>query len=372
MRGISILFSATQYHLEAFLPNLFNLHSQLSLFHGTSPLLFTRIPQNACLRWRTEISNLPQESQEEPRITRKYFEQRLRCFASTSACLARPAVHNRFYRQNSPNSTLRGFHHQLRTFAADWEYVTKAKASSDKASTAQLLCQPWAFIIPGKIRKRLQVRLTWSLIPQFSKLTKNLADFYHVRCFEKIADFSQAPFAILVTPVTRHNWKACGIEDTSVRQGHYILDGGAERLVIEWKNKQFEYINARDGVDDKSERPIPGTEDIYYNAGAPGFQSECPPGMTVREHSILRRVLAPYESDWSRDPKPWNLFRGYLSVQDPESLNDRHSLSTMLMVWFSQKVGPHGPISGIKQLGKLIEGTDNCRLRRRPRQVIRR
>lgn len=136
--------------------------------------------------------------------------------------------------------------------------------------------------------------------------------------------------------------------------GNYLVDAGAERLVLEWKTRQVRLINARDGVSDESESPPPEFAEVYYNAGRPDFRygKKLPSGMTRHDFNNLETVLAPNESDGPYDDKNWNLFDSFHSIRGPESLNHRQSLSEMLKIWHSQRVSiarsNHTRVSGAR------------------------
>lgn len=63
----------------------------------------------------------------------------------------------------------------------------------------------------------------------------SLTDFYHVDCFEKIADFSQANFLDRLQPLSRNNQNLRGLTIASIMDGNNILDAKAELLTGEWK-----------------------------------------------------------------------------------------------------------------------------------------
>lgn len=162
-----------------------------------------------------------------------------------------------------------------------------------------------------------------------------MADFYHISCFEKIADFSQAAFLGRINPVTRGTFSLRGVRGTSVLDGNYLVDGGAERLILQWKVTRGRHIDERDGVIQDGEPLAQNFADLLSKAGLPGFQPQFVDGMTQHEFINLTTILAPNESDGPEDPEVWNLFDEFLTVQEPTSLDDRHSLSKMLTAWHS-------------------------------------
>lgn len=60
-------------------------------------------------------------------------------------------------------------------------------------------------------------------------------DFYHIRCFEAIADFSQLEFIRRVEPLTRSTWRFRGLAASSIFDANYLVSAGIERLILEWK-----------------------------------------------------------------------------------------------------------------------------------------
>jgi hypothetical protein len=83
----------------------------------------------------------------------------------------------------------------------------------------------------------------WASSDNLHRELTALLDFYHVRCFEDLVDFSQAAYIDRILPVTRHNARMRGLKGTSVADGNYLLDGGAERLVLEWKSSMGKLID---------------------------------------------------------------------------------------------------------------------------------
>ncbi|OBT78509.1 hypothetical protein VF21_00983 [Pseudogymnoascus sp. 05NY08] len=159
-------------------------------------------------------------------------------------------------------------------------------------------------------------------------------DYYHVGCFEKIADFSQEDFVDRVQPVTRNTWQFRNLNASSVLDGNYLLDAGAERLTISWKQAVKKLINERDGVeieDDTSE----AVRDLLDNAGSSKFVPREIPDADAFELRLLSSTLAPNESDGSEDTEEWNLFYEFQMVVDGDqkSLDNRHNLDMTLYLW---------------------------------------
>jgi hypothetical protein len=66
-------------------------------------------------------------------------------------------------------------------------------------------------------------------------LTPLTSALYHIFCFEKIADFSRVEILDRLEPLTRNNFKFRGVNVGGILDGHDLVTGGVERLVLEWK-----------------------------------------------------------------------------------------------------------------------------------------
>lgn len=168
----------------------------------------------------------------------------------------------------------------------------------------------------------------------------SLADFYHVRCFEELVDFSEAAYLDRVTPITRNTVKLRGVKGTSIADGNYLLDGGAERLILEWKTSMGRLMDIRDG------KPIEPLDrefnDLLRKSGSASYTPKIIEGMTDFEFINLSHTLAPIESDGVDDQEEWNLFHEYLpsKFQALDDLKEPYSLSAMLGHWAIDKVQP--------------------------------
>ncbi|KAI1290685.1 hypothetical protein F5Y03DRAFT_401114 [Xylaria venustula] len=165
------------------------------------------------------------------------------------------------------------------------------------------------------------------------------ADFYHVECFERLVDFSRLEVLRRLQPLTRVNCVARGIKSTSIANGNYLLDGGAERLALYWIDSMHRLIAKRDGVE--REAYDPEFNDLLTNAGSASFvPPERPEHMPVFEYLNLCHTLAPIESDGPEDKREWNLINEYapLMFDSLDDLNETHSLSTMLQAWCFHRI----------------------------------
>lgn len=137
-------------------------------------------------------------------------------------------------------------------------------------------------------------------------------------------------------------FKDRGLNASSILDGNYVLDGGAERLVIQWTSERGRQIAKRDGTaEDDSDPPYPDLHHLLQKAGSPSFNGKIPEHMPLPEYFTLLTVLAPNESDGSDDREVWNLFDEYLPTRRPGSLDNQHDLSQMLARWKAHTVSKH-------------------------------
>lgn len=157
---------------------------------------------------------------------------------------------------------------------------------------------------------------------------------YHIDCFEKIADFSRVEFLDRIQPLTRNTLKFRDVKIGSILDGNYLVSGGVERLVLEWKVTHGKWADKRDGLYNESKDKLaPDFDSLLRQAGSALYQgSKAPDGMGQFEYYNLITTLAPNESDGQDDTSEWNLFNEYL---DPaaQALDNPHDLSAMLRRW---------------------------------------
>ncbi|OJJ07451.1 hypothetical protein ASPVEDRAFT_46756 [Aspergillus versicolor CBS 583.65] len=161
---------------------------------------------------------------------------------------------------------------------------------------------------------------------------RSSSDYYHIPCFERLADFTQSCYLDRIVPLTRNTFKLRGLKISSVSDGSYLLTGGAERLILEWKITRGMEIDKRDGVYDEAfYRLDPDVNDLLYKAGSSGFwPTGRPGGLDVFEYYTLARTVAVNEC--SREEE-WNLFEQFLGQNKREGVWGRHDLSAMLGKW---------------------------------------
>ncbi|KAK5046650.1 hypothetical protein LTR84_007411 [Exophiala bonariae] len=162
---------------------------------------------------------------------------------------------------------------------------------------------------------------------------RSFADLYHVKCFEKIADLSRVEFLDRLQILTRSNYRFRGLSAKNVISGNYLLDGGAERLLLNWKAQRGRWIDKNAG-----EQPEPDIStafsNLLRNSGSSSFTYEKVEGLGMHEYMLLTTMLAPFESDGPQDTDEWNLFTEYLpGDEDEDQLHEQHSLSSTLARW---------------------------------------
>ncbi|KAL4902115.1 hypothetical protein BDW74DRAFT_67148 [Aspergillus multicolor] len=159
---------------------------------------------------------------------------------------------------------------------------------------------------------------------------RSSSDYYHVSCFEHLADFTQSAYLNRLVPLTRNTFKLRGLKPSSVSDGSYLLPGGAERLILEWKVRRGIEIDKRDRVFDPSYYEMdPGVRALLYEAGSRGYWPDGrPTGLDMFEYYTLAKTVAVNEV--GKGNEGWNLFDAFL---DDKSKSGRHDLSETLERW---------------------------------------
>ncbi|KAL4745435.1 hypothetical protein BDW72DRAFT_58781 [Aspergillus terricola var. indicus] len=196
-----------------------------------------------------------------------------------------------------------------------------------------------AGISPGSLRLALN--------PGMSGVTwfRSSSDYYHIFCFERLADFSESAYLNRLVPLTRNTFRLRGLKLSSVSDGSYLLSGGAERLILEWKVRRGMEIDKRNGVFDPAcyelDRDVHA---LMYEAGSRGYwPSGRPAGLDMYEYYTLARTVAVNECEDGNEEE-WNLFDAFLGHQESGGGSGRHNLSELLKRWEQSKVGsllPH-------------------------------
>lgn len=137
--------------------------------------------------------------------------------------------------------------------------------------------------------------------------------------------------------VTRKHYADRGLKGNQIRDGNYLCDGGAEKLIVDWKWERARLLNARDGVQESRDQDprASALENLIHNAGSKDFVEQPIPGITDHERFLLLHDLAPWESDGADDQDEWNILEQYLHVGSDD---DRHTLSLTLLAWEQDKV----------------------------------
>ncbi|CBF80476.1 uncharacterized protein ANIA_08407 [Aspergillus nidulans FGSC A4] len=168
---------------------------------------------------------------------------------------------------------------------------------------------------------------------------RSSSDYYHIPCFERIADFNESAYLNRLVPLTRNTFRLRGLKLSSVSDGSYLLSGGAERLILEWKVRRGMDIDKRDGVFDPACYELDrGVHALMYEAGSRGYwPSGRPTGLDMYEYYTLARTVAVNESG-DGDEEEWNLFEAFLGHGEIGSGCGRHDLSELLERWEQSKV----------------------------------
>ncbi|KAL5041864.1 hypothetical protein BDW71DRAFT_211699 [Aspergillus fruticulosus] len=199
---------------------------------------------------------------------------------------------------------------------------------TNKASISCSLPGCEAGISPGSLRLALNPGMggdTWF---------RSSSDYYHIPCFERLADFSESIYLDRLVPLTRNTFRLRGLKFSSVSDGTYLLPGGAERLILEWKFRRGIEIDKRDGVFDPScyelDREVHA---LLYEAGSSGYwPSGRPAALDMYEYYTLARTIAVNEVGDGNEEE-WNLFGAFLGPNESGSGTGRHDLSEVLGRW---------------------------------------
>ncbi|RYP80234.1 hypothetical protein DL770_006307 [Monosporascus sp. CRB-9-2] len=156
---------------------------------------------------------------------------------------------------------------------------------------------------------------------------------WHAECFEKLADFSKLEYLNRLRPVTRHT--------VPVRIDPYnaysLLDGGAEKLVIEWISRLKGLITRRAGT--SWPPPDLALYDILHSSGRVGFYRHKPASLSHYEYFLHTHQLAPIESDGPEEEDEWDLFDQYYRTEHPYDIRyQANRLGEMLRSWQHDKV----------------------------------
>ncbi|KAJ1325507.1 hypothetical protein MN608_08700 [Microdochium nivale] len=174
---------------------------------------------------------------------------------------------------------------------------------------------------------RIAVYSGWSGRP-------SAAAVYHVSCFEELVDFEQKQYMSRFLPLFRRSFHVRDLRMSTVANGAFLLDGGAEKLAMYWHVLMEARHCKRQGW------PCPPLHDdiaeLMVNAGSASFKLRELPGLTTFEFDIMSTALAPIESDGPGDKAEWNLFHHYLTqgfVNHPERGEDPPALSVVMKNW---------------------------------------
>ncbi|RYP36414.1 hypothetical protein DL767_003377 [Monosporascus sp. MG133] len=156
---------------------------------------------------------------------------------------------------------------------------------------------------------------------------------WNAECFERLADFSQAQYLRRLRPITRHTVPL----RIDPYNAYALLDGGAEKLILEWKEVLNGLIARRAGD------PWPpqdlATYGILHSAGRLGFYRHKPAFLSHYEYFLHTHQLAPIESDGPGEEDEWDLFDQYYRTEHPYDIEyQANRLGEMLRSWQHDKV----------------------------------
>ncbi|KAI9747898.1 MAG: hypothetical protein M4579_007361 [Chaenotheca gracillima] len=156
-------------------------------------------------------------------------------------------------------------------------------------------------------------------------------DYFHLACFEKIADFAQAEFHGRLKVLTEANVGHRGLPKDKALKSDYYCEAGAEMLALAWIEQRGNLINARCGV---------------QQALSPALEGPLTPADSLRSSQVQYSStdLVTWEKDGPDNAREWSLLDSYLNAGDnDENLDSRHSLSNMLKRWRHDKPTPFSP-----------------------------
>lgn len=99
---------------------------------------------------------------------------------------------------------------------------------------------------------------------------------------------------------------------SSILDTNYLVSGGTERLILEWKARWRKQVAKRDRSGDGTAGELdPDFSALLQRAGSATYEAKTPKNMDRREYYNLLSTLAPFESDGPGDTNEWNLFDRY-------------------------------------------------------------
>ncbi len=182
-------------------------------------------------------------------------------------------------------------------------------------------------------------------------------EYYHVRCFETIANLAEAEFLDRIIVVTRDTMKS---PETSCATGPepkkcFPVDSGAERLIYAWKARRARHICDPDMLTQAEEPMDQGRRDLPEEAEPAGYVAKRLCGMGLKQYLVLKDSLEPNESGQPDEEEDWILIQTYLNAEEGSGGHeDRHRLSKILERWANDVVrcllSSEHPTSGFKLL----------------------
>ncbi len=182
-------------------------------------------------------------------------------------------------------------------------------------------------------------------------------DYYHVRCFETIANLTQGDFLVRIIPATRNTMKSpetpCATDPGS--KNCFPVDSGAERLIYAWKAQRAKHIAEPDKLTQAQEPMDQGRRDQSEEAEPAGYVARRPCGVGLEENAVMKDSLGPNESGQPGEEDDWNILQAYLNAEEGrESLDDRHRLSKVLGGWANDVVCCFTLNLGIRSAASIV------------------
>lgn len=146
-----------------------------------------------------------------------------------------------------------------------------------------------------------------------------------------------------------------GLAASSVFDANYLVSGGIERLVLEWKVRRGQLIDERDGRNRQEDLD----PDFYalLRSRFGNIQVKISNNIDRYEYRHLAVTLSPFESGGPGDTNKLNLFDQYLRVT-PVCLSDPHNLSSMIERWkidVVRPLPPHTSVSLLKVDARILQ-----------------
>lgn len=175
-----------------------------------------------------------------------------------------------------------------------------------------------------------------------------IIDYYHIRCFEELADFSQEDYLDRLRPVIQSTAVSPrGLAENSLTHRRICLDAGTIRLVLEWKTLVKFLAHARRMMSVDSQLTVGEILDILQKDDLGLYMpDEIEAWIQTPTDDPIQRHGPP--EGHSGPPEEWNLFEEHIPLtvksirnlkdfKDLGDLENPHTLSEMLDRWLESK-----------------------------------